>query len=88
MTVDWTKPIQFKNGEACELTGTNPEGWTQFGARPDGAYPTREIHRLNIDESSTGGLMSAYWHVHEDGQPSSSSIAELLGYEIINIPEA
>jgi hypothetical protein len=82
--VDWTKPIQFRNGESCELVETRPEGWTQWGSRKDGAYPTRHIHRLGIDESSTGGIMSAHWFMHEDGKGPS------LGgdsYDVINVLE-
>ena len=26
MAIDWTKPIQFENGERCELLSTHPEG--------------------------------------------------------------
>ena len=83
MSVDWTKPIQFENGEACELVETRPEGWTQWGNRTDGSYPTRCIHRLGIDESTTGGAMSAYWFVHEDGKTNSPP---KWGYNIINKP--
>ncbi len=66
--IDWSKPIQFENGEQCELVETNLEGWKQWGPRADGAYPTRQIHRLNQDESTMGGMMSAYWFMHEDGK--------------------
>ena len=78
MPLDWTKPIQFENGERCELVRTNHDGWKQWGPRTDGSYPTREIHRLGIDESTQGGLMSAYWFVHEDGNSNSP------GYNIVN----
>ncbi|MDB5265027.1 MAG: hypothetical protein JWN64_598 [Parcubacteria group bacterium] len=79
--VDWCKPIRFENGEPCELQRTNPDGWKQWGTREDGAYPTREIHRLGIDESTLGGAMSAHWFVHEDGE------IHWPGYNVVNIPE-
>jgi len=79
--VDWSKPIQFANGEPCELLETRPEGWRQWGPRADGSYPTREIHRLGIDESTHGGLESAYWFMHEDGK------AGVPEYDVINKPE-
>ena len=53
------------NGEPCELVKTCAEGWIQWGARADGSYPTRMIHRLGIDDSSMGGAMSAYWFMHD-----------------------
>lgn len=79
--VDWTKPIQFENGEPCELVGTRLAGWKQWGTREDGSYPTRTIHRLGLDESTMGGHMAAYWYVYEDGKsdwPANS------GYRVIN----
>jgi hypothetical protein len=77
--VDWNKPIQFENGEPCELVETRLEGWTQWGARKDGLYPTRRIHRLGIDESTMGGAMSAYWFMHEDGKSNWS------GMNVVNV---
>ncbi len=62
--VDWTKPIRFENGEECELFETNPDGWKQWGSRPDGTFPTRSIRRLGVKE----GSYSRYWFVHEDGK--------------------
>jgi hypothetical protein len=79
MAVDWTKPIQFKNGEKCELIETKPEGWEDRVPRPDGTYPTRLIVR-----SSHMAAEAAYWHVHEDG---ITNWPEEQGYYIINIPE-
>lgn len=79
--IDWSKPIQFENGEPCELQDTKPDGWTQWGAREDGTYPTREVHRLGIDESSLGGAMSAHWFMHEDGKSNHP------GFNVINVPE-
>lgn len=76
--VDWTKPIRHANGDPVNLVRTRPEGWTQWGARSDGAYPTRMIHRLGIDESTLGGVMTAYWFVHEDGKTGQD------GYDIVN----
>lgn len=81
MSVDWTRPIQFENGEQCELIETRPEGWTQWGARADGSYPTRHIRRLGVDESSPGGLASTHWYVHEDGKVSWPNES---GYNIVN----
>ncbi len=78
MALDWSKPIQFENGEQCELVRTNPEGWKQWGPRPDGSYPTREVHRLGMDESTHGGFMSAYWFMHEDGK------SRVPGYNVVN----
>jgi len=60
VALDWNKPIKFENGERCELVETRLEGWIQWGSRADGTYPTRQIHRLDQDESTTGGMMSAY----------------------------
>ncbi len=79
MAVDWDKPIQFKNGEACELTETNPEGWKQWGLRSDGAYPTRCIKR-----SGEMPIEAMYWYIHEDG---ITNWPEDHGYDVINIPE-
>ena len=76
--VDWTKPIQFKNGEGCELVQTKHDGWRQFRPRPDGAYPTRCILRHGIEQAE-----AAYWHVHEDGV---TSWPEERGYQVINTP--
>lgn len=87
MVVDWTKPIQFKNGGGCELVETNPEGWKQWGSRPDGAFPTRHIRRLGIDESSAGGAMSAHWYVFEDGASHAGSLGKELGFDIVNVAE-
>jgi hypothetical protein len=82
MPLDWTKPIQFENGEPCELLATNADGWKQWGSREDGSYPTRHIHRLDIDESTMGGAMSAYWFMHEDGK------SNWPGYNVVNTSEA
>ena len=79
--VDWNKPIQFENGEPCVLVETNFAGWKQWGPRADGSFPTRQIHRLGIDESTTGGLMSAYWFMHEDGKSNAA------GYNVVNKPD-
>ena len=79
MAVDWTKPIQFKNGEKCELVETNPEGWKQWAPRADGTYPTRLIVRSDYLPSE-----AAYWHVHEDG---ITNWPEEVGYIVINISE-
>jgi hypothetical protein len=79
--VDWSKPIQHANGGLVELVETRPEGWTQWGSRADGSYPTRHVHRLGIDESSMGGVMSANWFVHEDG------VSGWPDFNIINRPE-
>lgn len=69
MALDWDKPIQLRYGQLCELIETRMEGWRQWGPRAsDGAYPTRMIHRLGHDESTQGGLMTAYWFMHEDGK--------------------
>lgn len=81
MTLDWAKPIQFENGQPCRLLETNANGWRQWGARKDGSYPTRMIHRLGIDETSTGGAMSAYWWMHEDGK------SNWPGYNVVNKPK-
>jgi hypothetical protein len=80
--LDWAKPIQFENGEPCELIETNLEGYKQWGKGPEGLYPTRMIHRLGLDESTTAGIMAAHWFVYEDGQAP----ALLPTYKIINIP--
>ncbi len=80
--IDWSKPIQHENGGLAVLVRTRPEGWRQWGARADGAYPTRMIHRLGIDEATIGGVMTAYWFVHEDGK------TEQEGYDIMNRPES
>jgi hypothetical protein len=66
--LDWDKPIQFENGQSCHLLETRPEGWTQWGARKDGSYPTRMIQRDDIDASTIGGAMSALWFMYEDGK--------------------
>jgi len=79
--VDWDKPIQFENGEPCELRETNLDGWKQWGAREDGAYPTRNVHRLGMDESTQAGMMAAHWYMHEDGK------SNWPGYNVINIPD-
>ncbi len=79
--VDWAKPLQFENGQECVLVDTRLEGWTQWGARADGAYPTRHIRRLGIDESTMAGVVSANWFVYEDGV-SSCFLGE--GFNIIN----
>ena len=79
--VDWSKPIQFKNGERCELIRTNPNGWRQWGPRTDGAYPTREVRRLEVDDSSEGGKIASRWYVYEDG---NSDWPDRFGYSIIN----
>jgi hypothetical protein len=82
--LDWSKPIQFQNGELCELIETRPEGYSQFLPRSDGTYPTRLIHRVEIDQQSIAGLMSSYWYVHEDGKCNEDSIGKAAGYNIIN----
>jgi hypothetical protein len=81
--LDWTKPIQFANGDKCTLVDTNLAGYTNWGKSPDGRYPTRVIQRHVVDESTTGGVMSALWHVYEDGRAP----ALLPGHQIINAPE-
>lgn len=78
MMINWDKPIQFENGEPCHLLKTRPEGWRQWGARADGAYPTRMIQRDNMDTSTTGGAMSALWFMHEDGK------SNWPGFNVIN----
>ncbi len=78
--IDWTKPIQFKNGTACKLIETNLDGWKQWGSRLDGTYPTRCIHRLDLPEGSP----SAYWFVHEDGKTKWPA---KYGYDIVNVEE-
>ena len=77
--IDWEKPIQFKNGESCELIETNADGWKQWGARADGTYPTRCIKRHNARVPE-----AAHWYIHEDGK---TNWPEAKGYYIINVPE-
>jgi hypothetical protein len=55
-TLDWTKPIEFENGEPCELIETCLEGFGQF---PD---CTRVIRRIGVD-----GITNT-WFVREDGK--------------------
>lgn len=81
MALDWDKPIQFENGDACELVTTRPDGFNQFGPRKDGSYPTRQIRRIGVDVSTMGGLMSAYWFMHEDGK------SNWPGFNVVNIPD-
>jgi hypothetical protein len=81
VTVDWSKPIQLEDGELCELVDTNEAGWDQWGARKDGALPTRHILRLGVDTSTTGGVMSANWYVYEDG------VTGWPGCNVINRPQ-
>lgn len=77
--VDWTKPIQFENGQPCEIIASKPEGWTQWGARADGLYPTRMIHRNGVEH-----IQASTWFMHEDGV---STWPKEQGYTVINIPE-
>lgn len=82
MPIDWDKPIQLEDGQECLLLETNPEGWTQWGARSDGAYPTRCIHRVGEDISTPAGHIASRWWVHEDG------VTGWPGLNVINVPDA
>jgi hypothetical protein len=79
MAVDWTKPIQFNNGEGCELVATNLEGWKQWGHRDDGVYPTRCIKRYGEMP-----VEAQCWYIYEDG---TTNWPINFGYYLINIPE-
>jgi len=70
--LDWNKPIQFQNGERCELIETWPNGSPNFPDR------TRIVRRLDVDTSTTGGLMSSVWWFKEDGKSGWP------GYNIVN----
>lgn len=80
MPLDWTKPIQFQNGEECELVETRPDGFRQWSPREDGVYLTRLIHLLGRDESTLGRMMCSYWYYYEDGKAPPS----MPGYDIVN----
>src|SRR3989344_6559598 len=75
MPLDWTKPIQFENGEPCELIETHPNGTPNY---PD---CTRIIRRTGVDTSTQGGLMSSIWWMKEDGKSNAP------GFNVINVPE-
>ncbi len=79
MSVDWSKPIQFKNGERCELKSTKPEGWALEKAREDGQKPTRRIQRLDATPP-----FKVFGHAYEDG---TTDWPEDHGYTVINEPE-
>lgn len=55
-TLDWSKPIQFENGEPCELIETAPDGTGNFPDR------TRIVHRIGVEG------MPALWWFKEDGK--------------------
>jgi hypothetical protein len=75
MALDWTKPIQFENGDRCVLVATHPNGSPNF---PD---CTRIVRRVNVDTSTPAGLMSSVWWYKEDGK------SKWPGHNIINTSE-
>lgn len=74
MVIDWTRPIQFENGERCELEEIWPDGTPNFSNK------THIIRRLDVDTSTMAGAMSSVWWVTEDGLSGSP------GYCIVNVP--
>ena len=71
--VDWSKPIQFVNGEPCELSGTYEYGYPLF---PD---CTRCVKRIGVEP-----IEAAYWFFPESGQCKDGSLSKKGGYDIIN----
>ncbi|MBI3677913.1 MAG: hypothetical protein HY243_14995 [Proteobacteria bacterium] len=64
MSLDWTKPIRFANGERCRLIET----WS--GGTPNFPDKKRIIERLDQDTSTLGGAISATWWIDEVGTVS------------------
>lgn len=56
-SLDWAKPVQFENGESCELIGTYEKGYPLF------PNCTRCVKRIGVTiaEAST-------WFFAEDGK--------------------
>lgn len=74
MTLDWTKPIQFKNGEPCELVGVMPNG-TQFGKDI-----THIINRIGVTP-----IEAATWFYPASGECKEGSSTKEMGYDIVNV---
>lgn len=69
--VDWSKPIQFENGEPCELIDTYSEGYLLFpGCTRCVGYPG-----VKPNEAS-------FWFFPEDGKCRPGN--EKDGYSVIN----
>lgn len=71
--VDWTKPIQFRNGEPCHVLSIHPEGSPNFPDR------THVIQRDGVEG------MTAIWWYNEDGVADRMVTPS---YDIINKPDA
>jgi len=72
--VDWTKPIQFKNGEPCHVLSIHPEGSPNFPDR------THVIQRDGVE-----GVTAIWWYNADGKGPKMYKNGE---YDIINIPLA
>jgi len=57
MSLDWTKPIQFENGDPCELIETWPDG------NPNFRDATRVVRR-----PLETNLFRSVWWFKEDGK--------------------
>lgn len=74
MSLDWTRPIVFANGQPCELIHTAPEGVTNFLPQK----LTRVIRRIGVEP-----IAAATWFMSEDGK---SNWADEEGYYVVNQP--
>lgn len=56
MTIDWDKPLECEHGEVKYLLAAEK-------------HHGRTIHWVGMGSSKISGLLSAHWHVYEDGTP-------------------
>jgi hypothetical protein len=70
--LDWSKPIQFENGEPCELLKIWPNGSPNFSDK------THVIRRIGVE-----GMTSIWW-VDQNGE--GPALGD--GYRIVNRPPA
>jgi hypothetical protein len=77
MSIDWTKPIRFKNGERAELIETLKDGQSgNFGPE----Y-RRIVRRLAQPTDTTADQMASIWWFRDDGKSSWGE-----EYDLENVP--